>query len=119
MTTDVIDSINEPPTPKFAPGGYINPNPVSLRRGLLERAANSVDGDRDMEYGGPEDSFNTIATIWNAMMGHEYTATDVAMMMAGLKLARLANTRGEHEDSWVDLAGYAACGYEVQVRSKA
>lgn len=97
----------------------IDEKSVTPRRQLLEKAANTIDGDRDKEYGGPEDSFNTIARIWSVMMGHEFTPTDVAMMMAGLKLARLANTRGEHLDSWVDLAGYAGCGYEVFTGSRA
>ena len=33
-------------------------------------------------------------------------------MMALLKIARIA-TGGPKEDSWVDLAGYAACGGEI------
>jgi hypothetical protein len=33
-------------------------------------------------------------------------------MMALMKIARLA-TNPAHEDSWVDLAGYAACGASV------
>jgi hypothetical protein len=81
---------------------------LSPRRRLLEKAANTVDGDRDKEYGGPEQSFTTIARVWTVLKGVEFTATDVAMMMAGLKLARLSNI-----DSWVDLAGYAACGFEI------
>jgi hypothetical protein len=94
-----------------------SPRPTTMRRQLLEKAADTVDGGRDIEYGGPEDSFTMIAAIWSSIMGHEYDAGDVAMMMAGLKLARLAGTRGLHMDSWVDLAGYAACGYEVVNKS--
>ncbi len=37
---------------------------------------------------------------------------DVAVMGALIKVARLAETP-DHEDSWVDLAGYAACGRQV------
>lgn len=85
----------------------------SLRRELLENAANTVDGQRDREYGGPEQSFDSIARLWTVIKGVPFTPADVALMMAALKLARLAATRGTHVDSWVDLAGYAACGYEV------
>jgi hypothetical protein len=35
-------------------------------------------------------------------------------MCADLKLARLEN-QPDHMDSWVDLAGYAACGAEIAV----
>lgn len=38
-------------------------------------------------------------------------ATDVAMMMALLKIARIAGGSGTR-DSFIDLAGYAACGGE-------
>ena len=44
------------------------------------------------------------------------TAADVAMMCALLKIARLQNMP-DHEDSWIDLAGYAACGSEVTSRN--
>ena len=37
---------------------------------------------------------------------------DVAIMMGMLKIARLASNP-QHMDSWVDLAGYAACGGEI------
>jgi hypothetical protein len=35
------------------------------------------------------------------------------MMMVGLKVARYASKSGFQPDTWVDIAGYAACGYEV------
>ena len=37
---------------------------------------------------------------------------DVAAMMIMLKISRARQTP-THKDSWVDMAGYAACGYEV------
>ena len=37
---------------------------------------------------------------------------DVAMMMALLKIARIQSGTGT-DDSFVDLAGYAACGGEI------
>jgi len=44
--------------------------------------------------------------------GRALVASDVALMMAAMKLARL-RFNPTHEDSWVDLAGYAACGMDV------
>lgn len=38
-------------------------------------------------------------------------ARDVANMMVLLKVAR--NKASWHRDNWVDIAGYAACGAEV------
>ena len=40
-------------------------------------------------------------------------AKDVAMMMVLLKIARIAAGGGK-ADSWIDLAGYAACGAECE-----
>ena len=66
------------------------------------------------------DSFETIAAHWTAHLRGRYgelatiklDSADVAAMSAMIKLARLAETP-DHEDSWVDLAGYAACGFQV------
>lgn len=86
--------------------------PVALtRESVLNSAKEIVLGGRDEEYGGPEDSFNTIANLWSAYRGESYSAADVALMLAMLKIARLKNNP-THRDSWVDLAGYAACGGE-------
>jgi hypothetical protein len=35
------------------------------------------------------------------------------MMMVGLKVARYASKSGFQPDTWIDVAGYAGCGYEV------
>jgi hypothetical protein len=43
----------------------------------------------------------------------EITPEDVAMMMVGLKVARYASKSGFQPDTWIDIAGYAGCGYEV------
>ena len=39
----------------------------------------------------------------------------VAALLALLKIARIATGHGK-SDNWVDLAGYAACGGELQSR---
>ena len=69
-------------------------------------------------YGPPELNFGRIAALWSAYLegktqsDEAVTAIDVAAMMALMKIARLEETPN-HEDSWIDLAGYAACGAEV------
>lgn len=63
-------------------------------------------------YGTPADNFARVAAYWGQHLGVVVTASDVAVMMVLLKAARLRNDPG-HEDSWVDIAGYAACGAEV------
>lgn len=90
---------------------------VTTRGKVLNEANGIVNGARADAYGGPEDSFNTIAALWSTYLSRAgsvvgLTAPDVASMMALLKIARLQNNPG-HWDSWVDLAGYAACGAET------
>lgn len=81
------------------------------RRELLNIAADLIDGDRAKNYGDAKDNFVRIAKTWEVVLGHEVTPEQVALCMIGVKLARLANS-SEHEDSWIDIAGYAALGGE-------
>lgn len=82
------------------------------RAECLEKAKECVCGQREQDYGTPEDNFNRIAGLWTAYKGTVFTAGDVAMMMALLKMARIRTGTGTM-DSFVDLAGYAACGAEI------
>lgn len=83
------------------------------RQETLEAAMRCVCGERQDQYGTPEDNFGTIANLWTAYLGYPVSAVDVAMMMSLLKIARI-KTGTATEDSFVDLAGYAACGAEIQ-----
>lgn len=78
---------------------------------ILEAARVCVCGEREQDYGSPEDSFALISELWSAYLGISFTSKDVAMMMASLKVARIRN--GDKADSFVDLAGYAACAGEI------
>lgn len=79
---------------------------------ILQKAEACVCGHREQEYGSPENNFQTIADLWRAYKGIDFTAVDVAMMMALLKIARIQSGTAT-EDSFVDLVGYAACGGEI------
>lgn len=81
------------------------------RSEILDTAKKMVCGDREEDYGTPENNFQNIADLWKAYKGVEFSALDVAMMMALLKIARIK--AGTKVDSFVDLAGYAACGGEI------
>lgn len=84
---------------------------MSVRRELLEGAADLVDGDRNNQYGDPRQDFQRTAALWNTYLGIEdIEPHDVAAMMALLKLSRIRWSPLK-EDSWMDLAGYAACGW--------
>lgn len=77
---------------------------------ILDRAKSVVFTDRQENYGHPARNFGRIARLWNAYIG-EYSELrlgqeDVAIMMILMKIARLIETP-DHEDSVVDIAGYA------------
>lgn len=85
--------------------------PPSLREELLAEANALVNGDRNATYGPPTQDFERTAAMWSAYKGVQFEAHDVAAMMALLKISRL-HWSPKKRDSWVDLAGYAACGFE-------
>ena len=72
-----------------------------------------MNGEREQQYNSPEQSFSKIAALWSAYLGAEISAVDVASMMALLKIARVKTGSGK-ADNWIDLAGYAACGGEIE-----
>ena len=80
---------------------------------ILDTAKKCVCGDREQDYGTPEKNFGTIAALWTAYKGIELTAVDVAAMLSLVKLGRIASGHGK-ADNWIDLAGYAACGGEIE-----
>lgn len=82
------------------------------RKECLEEANRIVNGDRQENYGNPESNFEKIALFWKDYLGYGVTAADVACMMVLMKVARLRN-KIDHQDSWVDIAGYAANGCEL------
>lgn len=79
----------------------------------LREAARIIAGDRDTQYGAPEDNLGRIAKIWSVIFGIEVTPQDVAMAMVGLKMARYVNKGEFQPDTWIDIAGYAGIGFEV------
>lgn len=92
------------------------------RAEILDAAKNIVNGERDQQYGTPEDSFEVIAELWRIYIQASCVGAgtavcllsdDVAAMMALLKIARISTGQSK-ADNWVDLAGYAACGGEIQ-----
>lgn len=86
------------------------------RKELLQKAEKCVNGDRDLKYGKPENNFKLIAAYWGVHLGIYLTPKEVAVMLALMKIARLKSSEFESEDSWVDLAGYAACGAEIATK---
>lgn len=88
------------------------------RKRVLREAEKCVCGQREQDYGTPEDSFQKIAALWTAYLSNNsivdtvFSASDVAVMIALLKIARISENP-QHMDSWVDGCGYFACGGEI------
>ena len=92
------------------------------RAEILDAAKRCVCGDREQDYGSPENNFQTIADMWAIYLSVKCISNnsdvcilpeDVAAMMALMKIARIASGNAKN-DNWVDLAGYAACGGEIE-----
>lgn len=90
-----------------------------MRAFVLVTAEKAVNGSRDVAYDAPEANFSRIKNLWNIYLqdrargsGALINEADVALMNILLKVGRLAGNQS-HIDSWVDIAGYAACGAEI------
>lgn len=88
---------------------------MNPRTDTLNKAEQLITGDRNNQYGPPTQDFERTAKMWEAYLGIPVQAHDVAALMCLLKLSRIA-WQPEKQDSWIDLAGYAACGYETTVK---
>ena len=96
---------------------------IMNRSSLLKSADELINGDRAKDYGDAYQNHDKIAIAWNviaksALARHgRITPSHVALMMDWVKTARLLNTI-DHEDSWIDKAGYTALGGEFSQKDK-
>lgn len=94
------------------------------RRGLLRRANDTINGDRQRDYGDKLQNFSQIAMLWQGLLATKLQPNaaifpeDVALLMIAVKMARLAKSP-DHEDSILDVAGYAGCYSLLQSERKA
>ena len=84
------------------------------RSEILEAARRCVCGEREQDYGTPENNFETIGLLWGVYLRAAHpelakvmpingiTAKDAGTMLALLKVARIAT--GSSPDSFIDLA---------------
>ena len=81
----------------------------------------TIRGDRQGQYGAPDDNFKDIAELWTLHLQQDWkrnpekamiiTKQHVCTMMMLLKMAR--NYNGDKLDSWVDMANYAILGGDM------
>ena len=79
---------------------------------ILNKANELTHGDRDKNYGSPLINHQRIAAIWSVILEKEIRADQVALCMAGVKIARLIETPN-HADSFIDGAAYFAIAGEI------
>ena len=104
------------------------------RRRILYGAEALVNGDRNRQYGSPSSDFARTAAFWNTyltgvferklkadippeileVLEYLIDSHDVAILMNLLKISRISWSP-EKEDSWLDGAGYLACGWNCVV----
>jgi hypothetical protein len=112
---DSGDHHEAPPCPNTE--NELTDRTVSPQRGaILDQAKAIINGERQDQYGNPEDSFDTIAELWSVYLEHDITSHDVAMMMALMKIAR---QKHQHKpDNFVDACGYLALAADMEQKSK-
>lgn len=100
------------------PDGYVPP-----RAALLNEASDLITGERNKSYGSPVANFQTTADLWTLQFAHllkdgyRFTGAHVSQAMMHLKLARMIAQ--PKRDNYLDIAGYAGCGWEVEEAAQA
>lgn len=107
----MVGAPTDTPTAPVAPTDTPTDTPTT-RAEILDAAKAIVTGEREKQYGSPEDNFDVIARLWTTYAGHSFTPVDVAVMMTLLKVARI-KTGHYKTDSYVDACGYLACAAEI------
>lgn len=94
---------------------------MNTREKVLKEALNCVNGEREKQYGNPEDNFSRIADFWGLYLTTLFEDTgvvveldpkDVAIMMILFKIARSLGDQ-DKLDNYVDIIGYGACAAEI------
>ena len=80
---------------------------MSTPAALFLKHVAQVVAERSAQYGDAATNMSAIAARWSTTLGREVTPAQVALCLLDLKLARLAHDP-THEDSAVDVCGYAA-----------
>ena len=87
-------------------------SPSTPRGDILDTAKQYITKDRAEEHGDLDSNFTTIAAYWSTHLNTAVSATDVAVMMNLVKIARI-KSNPTNMDNWIDGCGYLACGAEL------
>jgi hypothetical protein len=90
------------------------------KKPLLQRANETINGPRQQDYGNKLQNFAQTAMLFHGVLapkllpGQEISPEDVALLMIQLKISRLSKSP-DHNDSILDVAGYAGCYEAIQL----
>tara|TARA_R100001015_G_C4502735_1_gene76772 strand:+ start:328 stop:645 length:318 start_codon:yes stop_codon:yes gene_type:complete len=84
---------------------------MTTKEKIINKAFKAV-GERNDHYGTPLENFERIAKLWSCHLEHHISIYDVGVMLMLLKIARSKHDK-LHEDTWVDIAGYAGATAEA------
>ena len=84
---------------------------MTTKEKIINKAFKAV-GERNDHYGSPLENFERIAKLWSCHLEHKISIYDVGVMLMLLKIARSKHDK-LHEDTWVDIAGYAGATAEA------
>jgi hypothetical protein len=98
---------------------------IKNRGTVLKKALDIINGERQDQYGNPEDSFQIVANYWTAYLVAEglmedhvaISSKNTAIMMVLFKIARMSG-QAFTEDSFVDAAGYIGIGADIANNEK-
>jgi hypothetical protein len=85
-----------------------------FKESILDEAKRITGGDRQAQYGPPDQDFSRTAAMWNGLFGDllkdgaRFEPFHVALAMILLKASRQIHQR--KRDNWTDIAGYSHCG---------
>ena len=85
---------------------------MTERGKVLDDAKAVINGERQNQYGDPEDSFRMVSNFWSDYLGIDVSPRQAAEMMVLLKIARQRTGRGKW-DNYVDMCGYASLAADI------
>jgi len=110
-----LEVVPPPPEEQTEPE-QTEPDLLTTREQLLLDACKTISQDRNLEYGEPEQNIGRTCEMLRAYLGTrsgaELEPGDVCAFAIILKLGRLSHDSSKR-DTWKDIAGYAAVGWEV------
>jgi|14_taG_2_1085336.scaffolds.fasta_scaffold96132_2 hypothetical protein len=80
----------------------------NIRTEALFRSGDKINGERNADYGDPKKNLTDTAIRW----GRKH-AWEVALDNIDQKISRMRTSGKFHDDSFIDIIGYAAIAIEV------